>query len=68
MGLAQALQGQEKVWRWRPIPMASMAWKTMRGRVSPDTLARAQAQGMRIAEYLDRNDAYGFFDALGIWW
>ncbi|KAI5935428.1 Glycerate kinase [Manis javanica] len=25
-------------------------------RVSPDTLARAQAQGMRIAEYLDRND------------
>ncbi len=33
--------------------------------VTPDTLARAQALGMKAAEYLDRNDAYGFFAPLG---
>ncbi len=33
--------------------------------VAPDTLARAQAMGMKAAEYLDRNDAYGFFQPLG---
>jgi hydroxypyruvate reductase len=33
--------------------------------VAPDTLARALAQGMKIAGFLDRNDAYGYFDPLG---
>jgi hydroxypyruvate reductase len=33
--------------------------------VAPDTLARAQAQGMKAANYLARNDAYGYFSALG---
>jgi hydroxypyruvate reductase len=33
--------------------------------VTPDTLARAQALGMKATEYLDRNDAYGFFQPLG---
>jgi glycerate 2-kinase len=33
--------------------------------VEPGTLARAQAQGMKIDRYLDRNDAYGYFHALG---
>ena len=33
--------------------------------VTPDTLARAAALGMKPAEYLDRNDAYSFFHALG---
>ncbi len=33
--------------------------------VTPDTLARAAAAGMKAAEYLDRNDAYGFFQVLG---
>ena len=33
--------------------------------VTPDTLARAQAQGLKAQEYLDRNDAYRFFEALG---
>jgi hydroxypyruvate reductase len=33
--------------------------------VTPDTLARAQALGMKAAEYLDRNDAYNFFKPLG---
>ena len=33
--------------------------------VGPDTLARAAAQGLKPAEFLDRNDAYSFFAALG---
>jgi glycerate 2-kinase len=33
--------------------------------VTPDTLARAAAQGMKATEFLDRNDAYSFFAALG---
>ncbi len=32
--------------------------------VTPDTLARAAALGMKASDYLDRNDAYSFFAAL----
>ncbi|MGZ5238162.1 MAG: glycerate kinase type-2 family protein, partial [Caldimonas sp.] len=33
--------------------------------VGPDTLARAAALGLAPRAFLDRNDAYGFFEALG---
>jgi hydroxypyruvate reductase len=33
--------------------------------VTPDTLARALAAGMKASDYLDRNDAYSFFQSLG---
>ncbi len=33
--------------------------------VSPDTIARALAQGVKLDNYLDRNDAVGFFEPLG---
>ncbi|WP_298831807.1 glycerate kinase [uncultured Piscinibacter sp.] len=33
--------------------------------VTPDTIARAAAQGMKAQEYLDANNAYGFFAPLG---
>ncbi len=33
--------------------------------VTPDTLARAKAQGMKAQEFLDANNAYGFFAPLG---
>ena len=33
--------------------------------VSPDTLARAAAQGLDARAFLERNDSYGFFAALG---
>jgi glycerate 2-kinase len=33
--------------------------------VAPHTLARAAAQGMKLDQFLDRNDAYGFFQPLG---
>ena len=32
--------------------------------VTPSTLARAQAQGLKPQEFLDRNDAYNFFAPL----
>ena len=32
--------------------------------VTPSTLARAQAQGLKAQEFLDRNDAYNFFAPL----
>jgi hydroxypyruvate reductase len=35
------------------------------GIVTPTTLARAQALGMKAEVFLDRNDAYGFFEPLG---
>ena len=33
--------------------------------VTPDTLPRAEAAGLKPAEFLDRNDAYNFFKPLG---
>ena len=33
--------------------------------VTPDTLARGQALGLKAADFLDRNDAYNFFKPLG---
>ena len=32
--------------------------------VAPDTLARAAAKGMKLDQYLDRNDAVGYFEPL----
>ena len=33
--------------------------------VTPDTLARARAQGLKAQDFLDNNDAYNFFSPLG---
>lgn len=66
MGLAQALQGQAGVWALAADTDGIDGVEDNAGaRVAPDTLARATAQGLRIADGLDRNDAYGYFDALG---
>ncbi|WP_182118329.1 glycerate kinase [Acidovorax sp. FHTAMBA] len=66
LGLAQALQGQPGVWAVAADTDGIDGVEDNAGaRVAPDTLARAEAAGLRIAAHLDRNDAYGFFDALG---
>jgi len=66
MGLAQALQGQEKVWALAADTDGIDGVEDNAGaRVSPDTLARAAGKNLRISDHLDRNDAYGYFSALG---
>ena len=45
--------------------MGSTACANAGARVGPDTLARAQALGLKASEHVVRNDAHGFFSALG---
>jgi hydroxypyruvate reductase len=66
MGLAQALQGQPGVWALAADTDGIDGVEDNAGaQVTPDTLARAQALGHKLDEHLQRNDAYGFFEALG---
>ncbi len=66
LGLAQALQGQANVWALAADTDGIDGVEDNAGAfVSPDTLARAASKGMKIDSYLGRNDAYGYFDALG---
>ncbi|RYF41712.1 MAG: glycerate kinase [Comamonadaceae bacterium] len=66
LGLAQALQGQDSVWALAADTDGIDGMEDNAGAfVAPDTLARAAAQGMKASAFLDRNDAYGWFSALG---
>jgi glycerate 2-kinase len=66
MGLALALQGQAGVYALAADTDGIDGVEDNAGAyVAPDTLARAQARGMKLDRYLDRNDAYGFFEPLG---
>jgi len=66
MGLAQALQGQPGIYALAADTDGIDGVEDNAGAfVAPDSLARAAAQGMKLADYLDRNDAYGFFEPLG---
>ena len=66
MGLALALQGQSGVYALAADTDGIDGVEDNAGAfVAPDTLERALAHGMKIDTYLDRNDAYGFFDPLG---
>ena len=66
MGLVQALQGQPGVWALAADTDGIDGIEDNAGaQVSPDTLARAQAQGLKLDEHLQRNDACGFFEPLG---
>ena len=66
LGLAKALQGQAGVYAMAAdtdgidgVEHNAGAW------VLPDTLVRARQQGLSHENCLDRNDAYGYFSALG---
>jgi glycerate 2-kinase len=66
MGLALALQGQSSVYALAADTDGIDGVEDNAGAyVAPDTLQRAAAKDMKLDTYLDRNDAYGFFDALG---
>ncbi|WP_425261438.1 glycerate kinase type-2 family protein [Rubrivivax sp. RP6-9] len=66
LGCAIALQGQPGVWVLAADTDGIDGIEDNAGAVvTPDTLARAAALGMKAPEFLDRNDAYGFFAPLG---
>jgi hydroxypyruvate reductase len=65
MGLAQALQGQPGVWALAADTDGIDGVEDNAGAiVTPDTLALASAKGMKLGDYMDRNDAYRFFQGL----
>jgi len=66
MGLAQGLQGMDGVWALAADTDGIDGVEDNAGaQVTPDTLKRAAALGLKLAEHQQRNDAYGFFSALG---
>jgi hydroxypyruvate reductase len=65
MGLAQALQGQGGVWVLAADTDGIDGVEDNAGAfVAPETLSRAHSLGMKVGQYLDRNDAYGYFRQL----
>ena len=66
LGCAMALQGQPGVYALAADTDGIDGVEDNAGAlVSPDTLARAAAQGLSPQDHLDRHDAYPFFAALG---
>ena len=66
MGLALALQGQSGVYALAADTDGIDGVEDNAGAfVQPDTLQRAADKGVKLDDHLDRNDAYGYFDALG---
>ena len=66
MGLALALHGQAGVHALAADTDGIDGVEDNAGAyVAPDTLQRALAVGMKLDNFLDRNDAYGYFDRLG---
>ncbi|MDR6537105.1 glycerate kinase [Variovorax soli] len=66
LGLAGALAGQKNVWALAADTDGIDGVEDNAGAfVTPDTLARAEAAGRKLADHLDRNDAYGYFQAIG---
>ena len=66
LALAQSLQGQPNVWALAADTDGIDGVQDNAGAfVGPDTLQRSAAQGMKASAFLDRNDSYAYFSALG---
>jgi glycerate 2-kinase len=66
MGLALALQGQPGAHALAADTDGIDGVEDNAGAfVAPDTLARALAAGLKLDDFLDRNDAYGYFNQIG---
>jgi glycerate 2-kinase len=66
LGLAQSLHGLDSIYALAADTDGIDGIQDNAGAyIDPTTLARAEMQGMKINDYLDRNDAYGYFEPLG---
>jgi glycerate 2-kinase len=66
LGLAQSLHGLDKVFALAADTDGIDGVQNNAGAyVDPTTLTRAEALGMKVHDFLDRNDAYGYFEPLG---
>ena len=66
LGCAIALKGEPGVWALAADTDGIDGVEDNAGAiVAPDTLSRAAAQGLKAEAFLDRNDAYRWFEALG---
>jgi glycerate 2-kinase len=66
MGLAHGLQAMQGIYGLAADTDGIDGIEANAGAfVSPDTLARAAALGMKLDTHLDRNDSVGFFEPLG---
>ncbi len=66
LGLARALQAHPHIWALAADTDGIDGVEDNAGAfVTPDTLARAHQLGLSVDTHLQRNDAYGFFAALG---
>lgn len=66
MGLAHALQGAAGIWALAADTDGIDGVEDNAGAfVTPDTLVRSAMAEVKISEHLGRNDAYGYFSALG---
>lgn len=66
MGLAQGLAGTPGVWGLAADTDGIDGVENNAGAlVAPDTLARAQALGLKLVDHLQHNDAVGYFEPLG---
>ncbi len=66
LGCAVALQGEDEVYALAADTDGIDGIEDNAGAIiGPDTLARAAALGLKASEFLDRNDAYNFFQPLG---
>jgi glycerate 2-kinase len=66
LGLAQSLHGTASVYALAADTDGIDGIEANAGAyITPDTLVRGQVLGMKISDYLDRNDAYTYFEKLG---
>ncbi len=66
LGLAQSLGGHPRIWALAADTDGIDGMEENAGaRVDPTTLKRAADQGLKVTDHLARNDAHGFFQALG---
>ena len=66
MGLAHALQGEPHIWALAADTDGIDGVEDNAGAfVTPDTLVRGLMAGANLRDYLERNDAYGYFSTVG---